>query len=84
MRIELNGSPRELAEGASLADAVRAAGADEARGVAVALDAEVCPRREWAQTQLAEGSRVEVLAAIQGGAEDVTRFVSAPSRRTRR
>jgi thiazole synthase len=41
------------------------------RGVAVALDGEVVPRVEWASTALAEGSRVEVLAAIQGGAPDL-------------
>jgi thiazole synthase len=69
MRIELNGKPHELAEGATLADAARAAGAEDARGYAVALDGEVAPRAEWASTPLAEGSRVEVLAAIQGGAE---------------
>jgi thiazole synthase len=69
MKIELNGKPQELAEGASLADAVRAAGADAGRGVAVALDGVVAPRGEWAQTPLAQGSRVEVLAAIQGGAD---------------
>ncbi len=70
MRIELNGKPRELADGASLADAVAASGADgAARGVAVAVDGEVAPRGEWASTVLAEDSKVEVLAAIQGGAE---------------
>jgi thiazole synthase len=70
MRIELNGAPFELAEGASLADAVAASGADsESRGVAVALDGDVSPRGEWASTRLHEGSKVEVLAAIQGGAE---------------
>jgi len=70
VRIELNGERRELAAGATLADAVRASGADEgARGVAVALDGEVVPRAEWDSTQLAEGAGVEVLAAIQGGAE---------------
>jgi thiazole synthase len=70
MRIELNGKPHELAAAATLADAVRASGADdEARGVAVALDGEVVPRTEWAATPLREGSAVEVLAAIQGGAE---------------
>ncbi|HEX8959803.1 MAG TPA: MoaD/ThiS family protein, partial [Solirubrobacterales bacterium] len=36
---------------------------------AVALDGEVVPRGEWASTPLADGRRVEVLAAIQGGAE---------------
>ncbi len=69
MRIELNGAVREMAEGATLADAAAAAGAEAARGVAVALDGEVCPRAEWAARPLAEGSVVEVLAAIQGGAE---------------
>lgn len=70
MRIELNGEPRELPEGATLADAVRESGAErEARGLAVALDGEVVPRGEWDSTPLAEGGAVEVLAAIQGGAE---------------
>ena len=70
MKIELNGEPRELPAGATLADAVRESGADSAaRGVAVALDGEVVPRAEWESTPLAEGQNVEVLAAIQGGAE---------------
>jgi len=70
MRIELNGEPRELAAGATLADAVRESGAgDGARGVAVALDGVVVPRAEWEATALAGGQSVEVLAAIQGGAE---------------
>jgi thiazole synthase len=70
MRIELNGELHELPDGARLADAVRESGADgAARGVAVALDGEVVPRGEWGQTVLREGQAVEVLAAIQGGAE---------------
>ncbi len=70
MRIELNGEPRELAAGATLADAVAESGAErEGRGVAVALDGEVVPRGEWDSKALVEGSSVEVLAAIQGGAE---------------
>jgi thiazole synthase len=69
VRIELNGRPQELAEGATLADAAAVAGAAETRGVAIALDGEVAPRAEWGSTPLSEGSKVEVLAAIQGGAE---------------
>jgi sulfur carrier protein len=85
MRIELNGEARELTAGATLADAVRASGADRgARGVAVALDGEVVPRAEWGSTPLAEGHSVEVLAAIQGGAADTTGFVFTPSRGIRR
>jgi thiazole synthase len=70
VKIELNGEPRRLPAGATLADAVRESGAGvEPRGVAVALDGEVVPRSEWGSTRLADGQAVEVLAAIQGGAE---------------
>jgi thiazole synthase len=70
MKIELNGEPRELPPGATLDTAVRESGtAPEGRGVAVALDGEVVPRGEWGGTPLREGQKVEVLAAIQGGAE---------------
>lgn len=70
MRVELNGEARELPAGATVADAVRASGAEpRGRGLAVALDGEVLPRAEWDTTPLAAGSAVEVLAAIQGGAE---------------
>jgi thiazole synthase len=70
MRIELNGAARDLPDGATLDLAVRESGAGEAaRGVAVALDGEVVPRGEWERTSLREGQTVEVLAAIQGGAE---------------
>ncbi len=74
MRIELNGKDVELPGGANLGDAAREAGAppeESPRGVAVALDGEVVPRAEWASTALAEGSKVEVLAAIQGGSPDL-------------
>jgi sulfur carrier protein len=87
MRIDLNGEPLELPAGASLADAVRAKlggeRGEEARGLAVALDGEVVPRGEWAETALGEGRRVEVLAAIQGGAIDTIDFVGIRSRRDR-
>ncbi len=37
------------------------------RGVAVAVDGEVVPRSQWAQLRLADGARVEVVGASQGG-----------------
>lgn len=68
MRIELNGRGRELNDGASVVEAVAAAAGDpDRRGIAVALDGEVVPRRRWAGTLLREGQRVEVLEARQGG-----------------
>jgi thiazole synthase len=69
MRVELNGEPRELSEGATVAEAVREAGGDpDGRGFAVAVNGEVIPRGEW-DRRLADGEKVEVLAAIQGGAD---------------
>jgi thiazole synthase len=71
MTVELNGRPVDLPDGATVAAAVHASGADRGRrGVAVAVDGEVVPRSEWDATTLAQGQSIEVLAAIQGGAFD--------------
>jgi sulfur carrier protein len=68
MRLVLNGEPRDLPDGATVADAVAASGAPESHaGVAVAVDGEVVPRGAWPQQALAEGQQVEVLQAVQGG-----------------
>jgi thiazole synthase len=71
MRVELNGEPISLPDGATVTHAVEASGTNgNQRGVAVAIDGEVVPRSEWDRTELREGQKVEVLAAIQGGADD--------------
>jgi sulfur carrier protein len=68
MRVLLNGSEAELADGATVLAAVTALDLPTAgRGVAVAVDAEVVPRTQWDTHELNEGARVEVLRAIQGG-----------------
>jgi sulfur carrier protein len=68
MIVELNGERVELSDGASVADAVAAAGANSGRrGVAVAVDGEVVPRSGWEGTHLRDGQMVEVVEAIQGG-----------------
>ena len=68
MTIVLNGEAHEVAPGTTvraLLEALDVPGG--ARGVAVAVDAEVVPRGEWETTKLDEGARVEVLRATQGG-----------------
>ena len=68
MTVVVNGEARELAPGTTvraLLDVLEVPGG--ARGVAVAVDAEVVPRGEWETTTLDDGARVEVLRAIQGG-----------------
>jgi sulfur carrier protein len=67
VRIRLNGDHVDLATGATVAAAVAAVGADETRGVAVAVDGEVVPRSAWEATALEDGQQVEVLHAVQGG-----------------
>jgi sulfur carrier protein len=68
MRVLLNGELHELEDGANVSDAVVATGAEaDGRGVAAAVDGEVVPRGQWTSTQLAEGQRIEVLQAVQGG-----------------
>jgi sulfur carrier protein len=69
VKVFLNGEERDLSTGTTVAELIdQAAGAGrEARGVAVAIDAEVVPRSAWAETELSEGQHVELLAAIQGG-----------------
>ena len=68
MRVVLNGAETELADGATVVAALDSLDLPGAgRGVAVAVDAEVVPRGEWAATELHDGARVEVLRAIQGG-----------------
>ena len=69
MKVELNGDMIELADGATLHDAALAAGAEPARrGVAVALDGEVVPGSKLEEVELRDGQRIEVVAAIGGGA----------------
>jgi sulfur carrier protein len=64
----VNGDQRELRDGATVADVVTELAVRRSPGgVAVAVNGEVVSRRRWADTELEEGDRVEVLAAIQGG-----------------
>ncbi len=68
MKVTVNGESRRLPPGATVASVVELLDvAPGARGVAVALDGEVVTRSRWGATELREGSRIEVLAAIGGG-----------------
>jgi sulfur carrier protein len=68
MLVTVNGEPRELPDGATVADVVRELpGLPEGRGVAIALGGEVVARAAWARTGLTDGDQVEVVVAVQGG-----------------
>ncbi|MEU9352873.1 sulfur carrier protein ThiS [Streptomyces griseoloalbus] len=64
--VSVNGEPREFAPGTALDLAVRTLTAAPS-GVAAALNETVVPRAQWPTTPLADGDRVEVLTAVQGG-----------------
>ncbi|WP_214103682.1 sulfur carrier protein ThiS [Acrocarpospora catenulata] len=66
MKVMINGSGHELPDGATVGAAVRTL-TGQAAGVAVAVNDEVVSRGAWDTTQLAEGDRIEVLTAVQGG-----------------
>jgi thiamine biosynthesis protein ThiS len=66
MRVVINGTARELPDGATVAHAVRTL-TDMTTGVAVAVNDEVVTRGTWDTTPLSEADRVEVLTAVQGG-----------------
>ena len=66
--ITLNGQASQLRAGESVARALTELGVqDDAPGVAVAVDGEVVPRARWGTFTLADGARIEVLTAMQGG-----------------
>jgi sulfur carrier protein len=66
--IHLNGVPTDGRDGATISELLTALGVEtQGRGVAVALNGEVVPRRSWPERQVADGDRVEALTAMQGG-----------------
>ena len=66
MEAKVNGTVRELADGATVATVLELLGAPPT-GVAVAVDGEVVPRAAWGTTEVPAGAAVEVLTAVQGG-----------------
>jgi sulfur carrier protein len=75
MRLIVNGEPRE-AGASTLADLFQAEFARTSadalaqasrRGFAIALNGNVVRKDKWAATKLANGDRVEIVRAMQGG-----------------
>lgn len=64
--IVLNGEPRKMSEGQSVADLLRELGLDP-RQVAVERNREVVPRAQHGQTVLADDDQLEVVTFVGGG-----------------
>jgi sulfur carrier protein len=65
MNVFINHEPRELPEGATLADALRVC--DPPAVFAAAVNLQFVPRTAYAQQVLREGDRIEIIAPITGG-----------------
>jgi sulfur carrier protein len=66
VEVKVNGEPRELPEGTTVAQAVAGLTA-LGTGIAAAVNGDVIPRGSWAATLLRAGDQVEVVTAVQGG-----------------
>jgi sulfur carrier protein len=66
MRIQLNGEPFELPDGATVAALLTRLDLT-GRRIAVELNQDIVPRSQHAETSLNEGDQVEVVHAIGGG-----------------
>jgi thiamine biosynthesis protein ThiS len=64
--VAVNGEPREVAAGTTVADLLAGLGRDP-RAVAVERNGDVLPRRMYAETALGPGDRLEIVHFVQGG-----------------
>ena len=68
MIIHVNGQAREVTPPVLLHEVLDLPdGATARRGIAVAVNGQVVPRSQHANTELTEGARVEIVTAVQGG-----------------
>ena len=67
--ITVNGEQWHVPHGVRIPGLLRQAHLDpeQARGIAVAVNDEVIPRREWAEHTIDVGDRIEIVTAKQGG-----------------
>jgi thiamine biosynthesis protein ThiS len=66
MQVIVNGKPREVPEGVTVAGLLEALQIDPLR-VAVQRNLEIVKREQYAQTALAPGDRVEIITFMAGG-----------------
>jgi sulfur carrier protein len=65
MKVVVNDESVEIDGGTTVADLLEKMGIPD-KGIAVAVDWAVIPRSEW-HLALADGAKVEVVTAVQGG-----------------
>jgi len=67
MKVKVNSNWQELDEENQLITILKKLSLEEKTGIAVAVNAEVIPKREWYQFMLHENDEVIIIQATQGG-----------------
>ena len=68
LTISVNGRGKTMPRGATITDTLRFVRIDPSRsGIAVAVNDRVVRRAEWGGRVLADGDRIDVIQATQGG-----------------
>jgi sulfur carrier protein len=65
MQVLINKNAHELAEGATVADAIAAIGAKPP--FAAAVNTQFVPKTQYAEHALKQGDRVEIISPVTGG-----------------
>jgi sulfur carrier protein len=66
MKLVINGEVRDFASPLSLAALIEQLGMKQDR-VALELNHDIIPREQWAQTNLSDGDRLEIVHFVGGG-----------------
>jgi thiamine biosynthesis protein ThiS len=66
MKLQINGEGRDFSAPLSLSSLVAHLGMKQDR-VAVELNRSIVPREQWAETNLSEGDRLEIVHFVGGG-----------------
>jgi sulfur carrier protein len=67
LSVRINDRAREVPEGLALLGLLEEMGLGKSQGLAVAVNASVVPRTDWAARALADGDQVLIIRASQGG-----------------
>jgi sulfur carrier protein len=66
MKVQINGESRDFPGSLALSALIEQLGMKADR-VAVELNRDIVPRAQWAETQVAEGDRLEIVQFVGGG-----------------
>jgi sulfur carrier protein len=67
MKIKVNSNILELNEENQLSFLLKQLSLEEKKGIAVAVNAEVIPKKQWQEFKLNENDEVIIIQAAQGG-----------------